>query len=165
MSFIIRVLVYLQTEASPTGFRELSPLPADESLHKDGCRPKEAAAEYESDFESEIQTETALSANEISEHFSGGGIATESRSHDSYTEHSLSEDPSQSRSICYSKSEAYSSITRSSYSSSYSSDATVTQSEPRSPSYRRPTKDAMVQTQRDGLTYTWSSGGCLFSHP
>ncbi|XP_066503669.1 uncharacterized protein C19orf44 homolog isoform X2 [Hoplias malabaricus] len=103
---------------SPRGFEEFKPSSAETISLTDRC--KEALVEYESDFESEIQTETALSANEVSKYFSGGG-------------------PS-----------------KSSNTRSYTSDATITQNEPRSAG--RPVKDATVQTQRDGLTCTWYSG-------
>ncbi|XP_036442560.1 uncharacterized protein C19orf44 homolog [Colossoma macropomum] len=154
------------TEESPSGFRELSISSANEISHKDRRKPEEAPAEYESDFESEIQTDTALSANEISEHFSAGdkhsSIATEaqSRSGDLHSDDdlTLTEEPSKSTSARYRRSGSSLSRSRSSCSSSDSSDATITQSEPRRLSTRRPVKDATVQTQRDGLTYTWSTG-------
>ncbi|KAL6469478.1 hypothetical protein MHYP_G00230020 [Metynnis hypsauchen] len=153
------------TEESPSGFRELSVSSADEISHEDRREPEEAPAQYESDFESEIQTDTALSANEISERFSArdkhSSIATEPQcpsgdwhSDDDLT---LTEEPSKSTSTRYRRSGSLS-RSRSSRSGSDSSDDTITQSEPRRLSARRPVKDAMVQTQRDGLTYTWSTG-------
>ncbi|XP_017576216.1 uncharacterized protein C19orf44 homolog isoform X2 [Pygocentrus nattereri] len=153
------------TGESPSGFRELSVSSAHKISHEDRREPEEAPAEYESDFESEIQTDTAPSANEISEHFSAGdkhsSIATEpqSRSGDWHSDDdlTLTEDPSKSTSTRYRRPGSLS-RSRSSRSSSNSSDATVTQSEPRRLSARRPVKDATVQTQRDGLTYTWSAG-------
>ncbi|KAL7867062.1 hypothetical protein AOLI_G00148760 [Acnodon oligacanthus] len=153
------------TEESPSGFRELSVSSADEISHEDRHVPEEAPAEYESDFESENQTDTALSANEISEHFSAGdkhsSIATEPQSRSgnwhSDDDLTLTEEPSKSTSTRYRRSGSLS-CSRSSRSSSGSSDATITQSEPQRLSARWPVKDATVQTQRDGLTYTWSTG-------
>ncbi|XP_072516483.1 uncharacterized protein C19orf44 homolog isoform X2 [Salminus brasiliensis] len=152
-----------KTKESPSGFRKLSPSSANETSLKDRHAREEASPQYESDFESEIPTESAVSANEISEHFSDGekysSIATDSQSR-SYTDddHTLSEEPPESRSLRYSQSESSFSRSKSSRSNSYSSDDTIIQSEPQTPSARRPVKDATVQTQRDGLTYTWSTG-------
>ncbi|XP_066503668.1 uncharacterized protein C19orf44 homolog isoform X1 [Hoplias malabaricus] len=148
---------------SPRGFEEFKPSSAETISLTDRC--KEALVEYESDFESEIQTETALSANEVSKYFSGGdkyssSMATQPQSHSSSShsndKHTLSENLSKSSNDNYSKSESSLSPSKSSNTRSYTSDATITQNEPRSAG--RPVKDATVQTQRDGLTCTWYSG-------
>lgn len=156
-----------KTEESPAAFRELSPSPANESSHNDRPAPEVVSALYESDFDSEVQTETAVSADEISEHFSDGDkpsfIATDpqfrSYTDDDDDDHTLSEESLKSTGVRYSKSESSLSHSRSSPSDSYSSDDTITPSKPQSQSARRrPVKDATVQTQRDALTYSWSTG-------
>uniref|UniRef100_W5LQI7 Chromosome 5 C19orf44 homolog n=1 Tax=Astyanax mexicanus TaxID=7994 RepID=W5LQI7_ASTMX len=153
-----------KTEESPVAFTELSPSPANESSHNDRPAPEEVSAQYESDFDSEVQTETAVSADEISEHFSDGDkpsiVATDPQSHSySVDDHTLSEESPKSTGVQYSKSESSLSHSRSSPSDSYSSDDTITPSKPQSQSVRRrPVKDATVQTQRDALTYSWSTG-------
>lgn len=130
-----------------------------EILHK----PEDEPAGYESDFESEIQTEAAQSVDVISEHLSGGNecflVASEpqcfSNSDDEYT---LSETPPKTTNICYSRSESRLSHSRGSDTPSYSSDTTHTHTNPQSPSVRRAKKDATVQTNTEGLAYMWSSG-------
>ncbi|XP_051977974.1 uncharacterized protein C19orf44 homolog [Xyrauchen texanus] len=114
--------------------------------------PKEPSADYESDFESEIPSETAKSASEISENLTDddkdASLVSEAKyslykSKEEDVDHSLSETSRSSK-------DSYSDTsTRSSFSN-----ATITHS--RSPD--RCVKEAAVQTQPDGLTYTWSSG-------
>ncbi|KAI4877667.1 hypothetical protein NFI96_021343 [Prochilodus magdalenae] len=148
-----------KTEERSPGFTKLPASSDGEISHEDRREPEAVPAAYESDFESEIQTETAPSAHEISEHFSAAA-EHQSRSDDLHydDDHTLSEEPSKSASAHRHRSESSFSRSRSPQSSSYSSDATITQSEPHSRNVRRAVKDATVQTQRDGLTYTWSSG-------
>ncbi|XP_051550655.1 uncharacterized protein C19orf44 homolog isoform X2 [Myxocyprinus asiaticus] len=114
--------------------------------------PEEASADYESDFESEIPSETPKSASEISEHLTDddkdASLVSEAqdslyKAKEDDVDHTLSE-TSRSTKDSYSDSS-----TRSSFSN-----ATITRG--RSPD--RHVKEAAVQTQPDGLTYTWSSG-------
>ncbi|TSK53724.1 hypothetical protein Baya_3284 [Bagarius yarrelli] len=135
---------------------------AGEILHK----PKNEVQCYESDFESEIQTETAQSVDDVSEHLSGGNEnsfkASEPQSESlsaklNSDENTLSEKPSKSASIPYSRSESSLSHSQGSDTSSYSSDATHTSTSPQSPSVRQHKKDATVQTQTAGLAYLYSS--------
>lgn len=133
---------------------------AGEILHK----PEDEPAGYESDFESEIRTETAQSVDDISEHLSGGNecflVASEPQCFsNSDAEYTLSETPSKTTSICYSRSESKLNHSRGFNTPSYSSDTTHTHPNPQSPSVRRDKKDATVQTNTEGLAYMWSSGG------
>lgn len=152
---------HLQSDMSP---RDLGISSAAEILHK----PKDEPVWYESDFESEIQTEPAQSVDDISEHLSSGtehsfvssepqSPSPKSKSDNGYT---LSEKPSKSTSVHYSRSESSLSHRGGSDHSSYSSDTTRTHTKP-SPSVRRHKKDATVQTQAEGLAYMWSSGRSL----
>ncbi|XP_043078553.1 uncharacterized protein C19orf44 homolog isoform X2 [Puntigrus tetrazona] len=112
-------------------------------------RPEDASAAYESDFESEIPSETPRSVSEISEHLTekdkDASLISEAQ-HGSYKSQDDDHDLTltQSSSSCRSDS----------CSRSSSSNATVTHD----PSPDRHVKEAAVQTQTDGLTYTWSSG-------
>lgn len=141
---------------------ELGVSSAGEIPHK----PEDEPACYESDFENEIQTETAQSAEEISEHLSGGNehsfeaseppsLSAKSNSNEDYT---LSEKPSKATSVHYSRSESCLSHSRSSDTPAYTSDTTHTHTSPQSPSVRRLKKDATVQTKAEGFSYMWSSG-------
>ncbi|KAK2906630.1 hypothetical protein Q8A67_005615 [Cirrhinus molitorella] len=112
-------------------------------------RSEDASAAYESDFESEIPSETP-SASEISERLTGkdkdASLISESpyssyKSHDGVDDYDRTLSQSSS---CHSDSSSRSS----------SSNATVTHG----PSPDRHVKEVAVQTQADGLTYTWSSG-------
>lgn len=145
-----------------TSVRELSVSSAGEILHK----PEDEPAWYETDFESEIQTETALSVDDSSKHLSSGNehsfvasdpqsLSAKSNSDDDYTH---SEKPSKSANIHYSISVSGLSHGRGSDTPFYSSDATHTRTSPQSPSVRRLKKDVTVQTYAEGLTYMWSSG-------
>ncbi|XP_056614948.1 uncharacterized protein C19orf44 homolog isoform X2 [Triplophysa dalaica] len=110
--------------------------------------PEQISAAYESDFESEIPFEEPLSASEISEHLTDEDGDVVSEAQDSSCK-------SQDEDVTLSGSSRSSSRHRVSYSGSSSqtgSDETVTQC----PSPDRQVKDAAVQTQTDGLT--WSSG-------
>ncbi|XP_053490492.1 uncharacterized protein C19orf44 homolog isoform X2 [Ictalurus furcatus] len=153
----------LSKEKSAASPRELSVFSAGEILHK----PVDEPAWYESDFESEIQTEMAQSVDDISEHLSGGSehsfVASEpqslsAKSNGDDDDYMLSGKPSKSESVHYSRSESSLSHGRCSDTPSYSSDATHTHTNPQSPGVRRPKKDATVQTQAEGLAYMWSSG-------
>nr|XP_055073890.1 uncharacterized protein C19orf44 homolog [Misgurnus anguillicaudatus]XP_055073892.1 uncharacterized protein C19orf44 homolog [Misgurnus anguillicaudatus]XP_055073893.1 uncharacterized protein C19orf44 homolog [Misgurnus anguillicaudatus]XP_055073894.1 uncharacterized protein C19orf44 homolog [Misgurnus anguillicaudatus]XP_055073895.1 uncharacterized protein C19orf44 homolog [Misgurnus anguillicaudatus] len=112
--------------------------------------PEELSAAYESDFESEIPSEEPASVSEVSEHLTDENkdVSEAQSSYKSQDEDdkltSLSESSRSSRHRRHSDSS----------SQSGSSDATVT----RGPSPERQMKDTAVQTQTDGLTYTWSSG-------
>ncbi|XP_058616525.1 uncharacterized protein C19orf44 homolog isoform X2 [Onychostoma macrolepis] len=112
---------------------------------------EDASAAYESDFESEIPSETPQSASEISERLTDkdkdASLISEVR-HSTYKsqdgdddDHTLSQSSSSSH---HSDSSLRSSL----------SNATVTHG----PSPDRHVKEVAVQTQTDGLTYTWSSG-------
>ncbi|XP_026775791.3 uncharacterized protein C19orf44 homolog isoform X1 [Pangasianodon hypophthalmus] len=152
----------LSKEKSDASPRKLGVASAGEILHK----PEDESAWYETDFESEIQSE-AQSVDDISEHLSGGNehsfVASEpqSQSHsaksNSEDDYTLSEKPSKPTSVRYSRSESSLSQSRGSDTPSYSSDATHTHTNPQSPSVRRLKKDATVQTQAEGLAYMWSS--------
>lgn len=112
--------------------------------------PEELSAAYESDFESEIPPEEPASVSEVSEHLTDENkdVSEALSSYKSQDEDdkltSLSESSRSSRHRRHSDSS----------SQSGSSDATVT----RGPSPECQMKDTAVQTQTDGLTYTWSSG-------
>ncbi|XP_027015643.2 uncharacterized protein C19orf44 homolog [Tachysurus fulvidraco] len=156
-------LTKTKSDVSP---HELCVSPAGEILKK----PAEDPVCYESDFESEIQTETAQSVDDISEHLTGGNehsfaasehqlksLSAKSNSddHDDYT---LSKKASKSESACYSRSESSLHQSRGSDTLSYSSDIThSTQTNPQSLNVTQHKKDATVQTQAEGLTYAWSS--------
>lgn len=146
---------------------------ANDVLGVEEIQPAESNMEYESDFESEIQTEPDQSVSEISEHLGlGDGDASiasevwdESRraGRSSPRErHGKSE-----RSVSYSsrmegdrsdgsrsdgKSDSYS---RTSSSASHSD--TITPPRERRKSCQT-VREAGVQTQMDGLSYTWTSG-------
>ncbi|KAI5626551.1 hypothetical protein C0J50_13840 [Silurus asotus] len=137
----------VQSDASPRGLVVSS---AGELLHK-----PENKSTYESDFESEIQTEAAQSIDDISEHLSGGYehsfVASESRSQsDDDDDDTLSKKiPSRSESSL---------SNRGGYDTpSYTRDATHTHTGSQNPSVRVRKKDATVQTQAEGLAYMWSS--------
>lgn len=157
------VFGHLQSNMSP---QELSALPAGEILHK----PDNEPVWYESDFESEIRTETAQSVEDISEHLSSGNeqsfVASEPQSHsaNSNIDNNCtgSEKPSKSGIIDDSSSETSLRHSIGSDTLSNTSDATHTYTSPQSHNVRRHKKDATVQTQAEGLTYMWSSGRSLF---
>nr|XP_023826925.1 uncharacterized protein C19orf44 homolog isoform X3 [Salvelinus alpinus] len=134
---------------------------------------EEPREDYESDFESEIRTETDRSRmSEISEHLGDGdkGVSevrnyivsdtsrqdkyssvSEGDSHVTHTDYSRTADSFSGRSSkgSYSRSSSH----------SHSVADTITPSsvwKRRSPS-RRSVREAAVQTQADGLAYTWSS--------
>ncbi|XP_071198885.1 uncharacterized protein C19orf44 homolog isoform X2 [Salvelinus alpinus] len=136
--------------------------------------PSEEPRDYESDFESEIRTETDRSRmSEISEHLGDGdkGVSevrnyivsdtsrqdkyssvSEGDSHVTHTDYSRTADSFSGRSSkgSYSRSSSH----------SHSVADTITPSsvwKRRSPN-RRSVREAAVQTQADGLAYTWSSG-------
>ncbi|KAK9967164.1 hypothetical protein ABG768_001576 [Culter alburnus] len=114
---------------------------------------EEDSAAYESDFESEIPSETPPSASEISERLTDeakdASLASEAQysSYRSQVDNS-DDDRTLSRSSL--------SVSRHSdpSSRSSSSNATVTHG----PSPDRHVKEVAVQTQMDGFAYTWSSG-------
>ncbi|XP_065100410.1 uncharacterized protein C19orf44 homolog isoform X2 [Paramisgurnus dabryanus] len=112
--------------------------------------PEELSAAYESDFESETPSEEPASVSEVSEHLTEDDrdVSEAQSSYKSQDEDdkltSLSESSRSSRHRRHSDSS----------SQSGSSNATVT----RGLSPERQMKDTAVQTQTDGLTYTWSSG-------
>ncbi|XP_062869014.1 uncharacterized protein C19orf44 homolog [Trichomycterus rosablanca] len=145
-----------KTKSSPSISRRIS-----ES--SPGQESQEDPAPYPSDFESEIPTETARSADEISERLSdspaadpqSGSFSVRSEKDEDDT---LSEEPPGSESRRRGVSESSLSHSSCSETPSYSSGFTVSHTETRSPDPRRTRKDATVQTQADGLTYTWSSG-------
>ncbi|KAK3533793.1 hypothetical protein QTP70_027357, partial [Hemibagrus guttatus] len=142
---------------SDANLQELGVSSAGEILNK----PADEPVCYESDFESEIQTEAAQSVDDISEHLSSvvserqtEPLSAKSNSDDDY---SLSEKPSKSANIRYSRSESSLSHSSDSDTASYSGDTTHTRTNPQSPSVRRHKKNATVQTQAEGLSYVWSS--------
>ncbi|XP_060797298.1 uncharacterized protein C19orf44 homolog isoform X2 [Neoarius graeffei] len=148
----------LSKEKFDTSVRELSVPSAGEILHKSEDEP----ASYESDFESEVQTETALSVDDSSEHLSSGNehsfvasdpqsLSAKSNSDDDYMH---SEEPSKSASICDSISVSGLSHGKGSDTPFYSSDATHTHTSPR---VRQLKKDVTVQTRAERLPCMWSS--------
>ncbi|XP_055073892.2 uncharacterized protein C19orf44 homolog [Misgurnus anguillicaudatus] len=112
--------------------------------------PEELSAAYESDFESEIPSEEPASVSEVSEHL------TDENKDVSEAQSSYKSQDEDDKLTSLSESSRSSRHRRHSDSSSQSvfSDATVT----RGPSPERQMKGTAVQTQTDGLTYTWSSG-------
>ncbi len=106
--------------------------------------PEDASAASESDFESEIPSEMSPSASEISESLpdedKDASLVSESQ-HCDDNDHTLSQSSDSS-------------------SRSSSSNATVTHGH----SHDRHVKEAAVQTQTYGLTYTWSSGRFALSY-
>ncbi|KAI5101097.1 hypothetical protein C0J45_8300 [Silurus meridionalis] len=141
----------VQSDASPRGLVASS---AGELFHK-----PENKSTYESDFESEIQTEAAQSINDVSEHLSGGYehsfVASESRSQsDDDDDDTLSKKIPKSAKICRSRSESSLSNRGGCDTPSYTRDATHTHT---GSSVRVCKKDATVQTQAEGLAYMWSS--------
>lgn len=159
------VFGHLQSDSSP---QKLSVLSAGEILHN----TDDERVWYESDFESEIQTETAHTVDDISEHLSSGNehsfIASEPQSLSANSNidnvYTVSEKPSKSVSVHDNSSESSLSHSRGSDSLSYTSDATHTHTSPQSHSVRRHMKNATVQTQAEGLAYMWSSGRSLVVH-
>ncbi|XP_035271372.1 uncharacterized protein C19orf44 homolog isoform X2 [Anguilla anguilla] len=137
---------------------------ADDVLSEEEIQPAEDKMEYESDFESEIQTEEDHSVSEISEHlgrrdkeastasevWDGSRRAGESEKSVSYSSRSEfnRSDGSQSGS-------RRGSYLRSSASASLSD--TITPPHERRKA-RQTAQEAGVQTQMDGLSYTWASG-------
>ncbi|XP_015220961.1 uncharacterized protein C19orf44 homolog [Lepisosteus oculatus] len=148
--------------------------------------PTEVNAEYESDFESEIRTETEKSISEISERL--GDVSVASEVQEDSSERSQQEDwtrgsgsPSetdtrmeQSFSSSFSSPAPQSEVDRkkadlscrqgvysrsSASSPSASGSGTLTPPhETQSPHQRKAVKDTAVQTQFDGLSYSWSNG-------
>ncbi|XP_035379151.1 uncharacterized protein C19orf44 homolog isoform X2 [Electrophorus electricus] len=146
-------------EASPHESRHPSLSSAKEISHV----PEDTPGEYKSDFESETHNETAISANEISEHLSGryerSSLATEPQSLSLEVRDDDDRVPSEElTSVHYSKSESCLTLSDGSHFSFHTSDAIIPHSEPHSPTARRTMKDATVQTQTDSLTHTWSFG-------
>ncbi|KAJ8278609.1 hypothetical protein COCON_G00056750 [Conger conger] len=139
---------------------------ADDTLGEPELWPADAEVEYESDFESEIQTEADQSASEISEHLGqgdrdvsaasevqdGSRRAWESKSERSASYSSRTEGDRSDGSRSDSRRGSYS---RSSTSASRSDTVTPPRAR-RTP--RQAVREAGVQTQTDGLSYTWTSG-------
>ncbi|XP_051765508.1 uncharacterized protein C19orf44 homolog [Ctenopharyngodon idella] len=114
--------------------------------------PEEASAAYESDFESEIPSETPPSASEISEHLTDEAKDASLVSEAEYSSYKSQVDDNDDD---HTLSRSSLSVSHSDPSSrSSSSNATVT----RGPSPDRHVKEVAVQTQMDGFAYTWSSG-------
>ncbi|XP_026120103.1 uncharacterized protein C19orf44-like isoform X1 [Carassius auratus] len=111
--------------------------------------PEEASFAYESDFESEICSEALQSASEISERLTDKDKDASLISEAQYSSYKSQDDDD--RNLSQSSSSSFHSD---STSRSTSSNATVTHG----PSPDRHVKEVAVQTQADGLTYTWSSG-------
>ncbi|KAK2869231.1 hypothetical protein Q7C36_001102 [Tachysurus vachellii] len=153
-------LTKTKSDVSP---KELCVSSAGEILKK----PADDPVCYESDFESEIQTETAQSVDDISEHLSGGNehsfaasehqsksLSAKSNSDDHEDDYTLSKKASKSES----RSESSLHQSRGSDTLSYSSDIThSTRTNRQSLSVTQHKKDATVQTQAEGLVYAWSS--------
>ncbi|KAG7487951.1 hypothetical protein MATL_G00028940 [Megalops atlanticus] len=144
---------------------------AEDILSEEEIPASEVKAEYESDFESEIKTETDQSISEISERLAqrnkDASISSEVQDYDSYrSRRGDISDPSErrsrtERSVSYSpRSESASSNeSRSSRRGSYSRSSTSASDTITPPRERRRTRrEAAVQTQTDGLSYTWSTG-------
>lgn len=111
--------------------------------------PEEASFAYESDFESEICSEALQSASEISERLTDKDKDASLISEAQYSSYKSQDDDD--RNLSQSSSSSFHSD---STSRSTSSNATVTHG----PSPDHHVKEVAVQTQADGLTYTWSSG-------
>ncbi|XP_059400015.1 uncharacterized protein C19orf44 homolog isoform X3 [Carassius carassius] len=111
--------------------------------------PEEASFAYESDFESEICSETLQSASEISERLTNKDKDASLISEAQYS--SYKSQDGDDRNLSQSSSSSFQSDSSSRSTSSY---ATLTHG----PSPDRHVKEVAVQTQADGLTYTWSSG-------
>lgn len=111
---------------------------------------EEASAAYESDFESEIPSETPESASEISERLADKDKDASLISGAQYSSYKSQDGNDDNRNLSQSSSSCHSD----SSSRSTSSNATVTHG----PSPDGHVKEVAVQTQADGLTYTWSSG-------
>ncbi|XP_053369048.1 uncharacterized protein C19orf44 homolog isoform X1 [Clarias gariepinus] len=144
----------LSKEKSDASPQELCVPSAKVILHKKEDYP----AQYESDFESEIQTETVQSVDDISEHLSGENehsfVASEHQSLINKSNHNdtHSEKSFKSASINYLRSESSLTHRRGSDHTSYSTEDTQTHISPK----RK--KDATVQTKTEELAYMWSSG-------
>lgn len=108
-------------------------------------------AAYKSDFESEIPSEMPQSASEISKHLTDKNTDASMISEAQHSTYKSQDEDDDDHTLSQS-----SSSSRHSGSSlrSSSSIATVTDG----PSPDRRVKEVAVQTQTDGLTYTWSSG-------
>uniref|UniRef100_A0A8C2GXS0 Si:ch1073-104i17.1 n=1 Tax=Cyprinus carpio TaxID=7962 RepID=A0A8C2GXS0_CYPCA len=111
---------------------------------------EEASAAYESDFESEIPSETPESASEISERLTDKDKDASLISGAQYSSYKSQDGNDDNRNLSQSSSSCHSD----SSSRSTSSNATVTHG----PSPDGHVKEVAVQTQADGLTYTWSFG-------
>uniref|UniRef100_W5M7M6 Chromosome 19 open reading frame 44 n=1 Tax=Lepisosteus oculatus TaxID=7918 RepID=W5M7M6_LEPOC len=139
--------------------------------------PTEVNAEYESDFESEIRTETEKSISEISERLGDVSVASEVQEDWTRGSGSPSETDTrmeQSFSSSFSSPAPQSEVDRkkadlscrqgvysrsSASSPSASGSGTLTPPhETQSPHQRKAVKDTAVQTQFDGLSYSWSNG-------
>ncbi|KAF5898528.1 C19orf44-like protein [Clarias magur] len=151
----------LPKEKSVASPQELCVSSAGAIMHKKEDDP----AHYESDFESEIQTEMAQTVDDISEYLSGENehscVASEPQSLINKSNHddgTLSQKSSKSTSINYSKSDSSLTHRRGSDPTSYSTEDTQTHISPKIPSVRQCKKDATVQTKTEGLAYMWSSG-------
>ncbi|XP_066551612.1 uncharacterized protein C19orf44 homolog [Amia ocellicauda] len=158
-------------EFSHTGIVDL----AGELLSVEEIQPVEQAVVYESDFESEIKTETEKSSSDVSERLGDTSVASEvqedvsekprrrNRTRDSGSgsesrverdrsvSYSSWSDTDRSKDIHYSSRDSY---LRLSSSLSGTSDRTRTPEPPKSKSVR----EAAVQTHADGLSYSWSHG-------
>ncbi|KAI1891775.1 hypothetical protein AGOR_G00147230 [Albula goreensis] len=144
----------------------------EDLLSEEEIQSADDKVEYESDFESEIQTEPDQSMSEISEHLGhrekDASRASEQQDEVSERTHGPSPEERRSRterSVSYSShsesnrsNASFSGSRRGSYSRSSASDSlsdTITSfHEKCKPSV----KEAAVQTQTEGLSYTWSSG-------
>ncbi|XP_016411316.1 uncharacterized protein C19orf44-like [Sinocyclocheilus rhinocerous] len=113
--------------------------------------PEGASAAYESDFESELPSETLESASEISERLTDKDKDASLISEAQYSSYKSQDGDDDDHNLSQS-----SSSSRHSDSSSRStlSNATVTHG----PSPNGHVKEVAVQTPMDGLNYTWSSG-------
>lgn len=160
--------------------------PAPPSLEEVSAKEKEEVLDYESDFESEIRTETDGNSSDISEHLGDEeekeasevsvvkdhNVSYSDRSRRRYDDDSgsLSERSSRPRSRSYATwtdhtrtagSLSDGTISRISRSLSHSDSSSRTVTPPRR-SKARPSgptlREAAVQTQPDGLAYAWSSG-------
>ncbi|XP_036375117.1 uncharacterized protein C19orf44 homolog [Megalops cyprinoides] len=148
---------------------------AEDILSEEEIVASEVKAEYESDFESEIKTETDQSASEISERLGqrNKDASTSSEVQDYDSGRDDVSDPSErrsgtERSVSYStRSESASSNeSRSSRRGSHSRSSTSASNTITPPRERRRTRrEAAVQTQRDGLSYTWSTGMAALGPP
>uniref|UniRef100_A0A3Q1GKD8 DUF4614 domain-containing protein n=1 Tax=Acanthochromis polyacanthus TaxID=80966 RepID=A0A3Q1GKD8_9TELE len=146
-----------------------APIHGSPDRHQQLPKQEDEVLDYQSDFESESQTETNYSASQVSEHLQGDGDEDEVLSEvkeDSEVSHGRTEDDyssafsDTSRSQTSDRSHMSKSFSRSRDSRSSMSRGSWTSSQQmrRKASGRKALKEAAVQTQPDPLASTWSTG-------